>query len=99
MVDIGVEVRISGVLPAEALEELGDLSVATTAASTVLTGSVTDQAALLGLVARLRAYGLQVTEVRRVPAPRKPISSRTDDAAAPPPAEGGPQADQEGVGP
>ena len=68
MAEIGVEVRISGVVPEDALEELGDLTVTTTAASTVLVGAVTDQAALLGLLARLRAHGLQVTEVRRVPA-------------------------------
>lgn len=71
MAEISVEVRISGLLPEDARDDVGDLSVRTTGASTVLTGEVTDQAALLGLLARLRAHGLQVTEVRRVPAPRE----------------------------
>jgi hypothetical protein len=79
MAEISVEVRVSGLLPEDALEELGDLSVTTTTATTVLAGTVTDQAALLGLLARLRAQGLTVTEVRRVPAAREtPPDERTD---------------------
>jgi hypothetical protein len=65
--DINYEVRITGPVPDEALEDLGEVSVATAAASTVISGSVADQAALLGLLARLRAHGLLITEVRRVP--------------------------------
>lgn len=81
MAEIGVEVRISGLLPEGALEELGDLTVTTTTATTVLAGTVTDQAALLGLLARLRAQGLSVTEVRRVPAARQsPPDERTTTA-------------------
>jgi hypothetical protein len=67
MAEIAYEVRISGLVPEDALEELGDVDISTAAASTVLTGSVADQAALLGLLARLRAQGLEITEVRRVP--------------------------------
>lgn len=67
MPEITYEVRISGLVPEDALDDLGDVAVTTAAASTVLSGSVADQAALLGLLARLRALGLEITEVRRVP--------------------------------
>ena len=75
MSDIKFEVRISGLVPEDALEDLGDVSVTTTTASTVITGELADQAALIGLLDRLRAHGLLVTEVRRVPAtPESPTS-------------------------
>ena len=68
MAEITYEVRVSGELPEDALEELGEIDVSTAAATTVLSGSVADQAALLGLLARLRSHGLEITEVRRIPA-------------------------------
>ena len=49
MPDMNYEVRISGLVREDILQECGDVSVTTTDASTVLSGSVTDQAALLGL--------------------------------------------------
>ncbi|MGZ4595897.1 MAG: hypothetical protein ACXV3V_03140 [Actinomycetes bacterium] len=60
------EVRVSGLVPEDALEDFGDVNVTTTSVCTVLSGSLTDQAALLGLLARLSALGLNVMEVRRV---------------------------------
>jgi hypothetical protein len=60
------EVRISGLVRAEVLQDFGDVRVTTTDASTVLSGSVSDQAALLGWLERLRALGLDVIEVHRV---------------------------------
>jgi hypothetical protein len=68
MSEISYEVRVSGLVTPDTLEDLGDVDVTTAAASTVLSGSVADQAALLGLLSRLRAHGLEITEVRRVPA-------------------------------
>jgi hypothetical protein len=65
MSDISYEVRISG-LPEEVLEDFDDISVTTWGVSTVLSSSVNDQSALLGLLARLRSRGLDVIEVRRV---------------------------------
>ena len=50
----------------DAIAEFGDIQVTTTDVSTVLSGEVSDQSALLGLLARLRALGLDVVEVRRV---------------------------------
>ena len=66
MPDITYEVRISGLVREDVLEDCGDVSVTTADASTVLSGSVSDQAALLGLLQRLRALGLDVIEVHRV---------------------------------
>ena len=60
------EVRVSGLLPEEAAAAFGDVRVTTTDVSTVLSGELPDQAALLGLLARLREAGMNVMEVRRV---------------------------------
>jgi hypothetical protein len=62
------EIRISGAIPEEVAAEFGEVQVVTTAVSTVLSGDLADQAALLGLLARLRALGLTVLEVRHVQA-------------------------------
>jgi hypothetical protein len=60
------EIRVSGAVPDDAVAEFGDVHVLTTDVTTVLSGDLADQAALLGLLARLRALGLNVVEVRRV---------------------------------
>ena len=52
----------------------------TTDVTTVLSGELADQAALLGMLARLRAMGLDVVEVRRVLRPPEP---EAEPAAAP----------------
>lgn len=61
------EVWVAGVVPEQDLRDLGAVTVATERASTVLYGEIADQAALYGLLARLRALGLEVIEVRQVP--------------------------------
>ncbi len=66
MPDTTYEVRISGLVPEDVLEAFGDVNVTTTGVSTVLSGRVDDQSALLGLLARLRELGLDVIEVHRV---------------------------------
>jgi hypothetical protein len=66
MTEVTYEVRVSGLVPEEMLEDFGDVTMTTTAVCTVLSGSVADQSALLGMLARLRALGLDVMEVRRV---------------------------------
>jgi hypothetical protein len=60
------EIRVSGAVPDDAVAEFGDVHVLTTDVTTVLSGDLADQAALLGVLARLRALGLSVVEVRRV---------------------------------
>lgn len=64
---ITFEIHVEGVLDADSVADLGEVSMTTMAATTVLTGSVADQAALLGVLSRLRAHGLVVTELHRLP--------------------------------
>jgi hypothetical protein len=71
------EIRVSGVLPADAAAEFDDVRVSTADVSTVLTGELADQAALLGLLARLRELGVDVVEVRRVLTPTPPDSEES----------------------
>jgi len=60
------EIRVSGAVPEDAVAEFGDVHVLTTDVTTVLSGELADQAALLGLLARCRALGLNIVEVPRV---------------------------------
>lgn len=60
------QVHVRGELPLEALDELEYLTATVVPAETVLTGTVPDQAALLGLLGWLQSLGLEITEVRRV---------------------------------
>ncbi|MFI7061277.1 hypothetical protein ACIBL3_09860 [Kribbella sp. NPDC050124] len=63
------EIRVVGPVPEELLPQLGDVTITTLEMRTVLTGMFTDQAALHGFLQRLRAYGLDLVEVRSVVAP------------------------------
>ena len=81
MAPTAYEIRVTGTLPDDAVAEFGELHVATTDVTTVLSGDLADQAALLGMLARLRAMGLDVVEVRRVLRP--PEEPATEPAAAP----------------
>ena len=86
MAPTAYEIRVSGTLPDDAVAEFGDVEVVTTDVTTVLSGEMVDQAALLGLLARLRALGLNVVEVRRMlrPPPDTEVeSAETPDDAAP----------------
>lgn len=60
------EVRVTGLVPATVLLELGDVEVTSQEMRTVLSGTFEDQAALYGFLHRLRAFGLDIVEVRRV---------------------------------
>jgi len=75
------EIRVTGTLPDDAVAEFGELHVAATDVTTVLSGDLADQAALLGMLARLRAMGLDVVEVRRVLRPTEEPAA--EPAAAP----------------
>lgn len=62
------EVRVTGLVPTQdLLDELGDVEVARHEMRTVISGRFDDQAALYGFLHLLRAHGLEVVEVRRVP--------------------------------
>jgi hypothetical protein len=69
------EIRVTGVLPPEALLDFESLTASVEPVETVLHGPLPDQAALHGLLARLETFGVQVVEVRRLhdqPAPGLP---------------------------
>ena len=63
------EIRVVGQIPADLLSELGDVTVMELERRTVLTGIFPDQAALHGFLRQLRAYGLDLVELRSVPPP------------------------------
>jgi hypothetical protein len=69
MVETRYQARIVGCVPDDVLRELGAVTVAEQPAQTLVTGSFPDQAALHGFLARLRAFGLDLVELRAVPAP------------------------------
>jgi hypothetical protein len=60
------EIRVTGILPPEALMDFEELTAVPEPAMTVLHGPLADQAALYGLLARLQLLGIQVQEVRRL---------------------------------
>ena len=61
------EIRITGILPPEALLDFEDLIASVEPVETVVHGQLPDQAALHGLLAKLQNLGLELDEVRRVP--------------------------------
>ena len=60
--------RISGRIPAALTEVLAPLRSVETSVDTLLVGPVTDRAALHGYIAHLEALGLELVELRRLPA-------------------------------
>ena len=60
------EIRVSGVVPPEALLDFDRLSASVEPVETVLHGPIRDQAALNGLLARLEAFGVEVLEIHRL---------------------------------
>jgi hypothetical protein len=66
MVDATYEVRVAGPVPEEDLRDMGAVTLSVHQVNTVLYG-IPDQSALYGLLARLRALGIEVVEVRRIP--------------------------------
>lgn len=72
MRDEEYEIRVEGAIPPEALAELAGLEATTEPATTLLHGTVVDEAALYGILTFLRTFGLQVVEVRRTTIPEQP---------------------------
>jgi hypothetical protein len=60
------EVRVRGQLGGMLLGAFPDLLAQAHGTETVLTGPLTDQAALFGLLAQIEALGLELLEVRRI---------------------------------
>lgn len=65
MTPVTYEIRVVGKIGPAAREAFGGLEVDTEPTSTVLSGEM-DQAALHGLLDRVRALGLELVEIRRV---------------------------------
>ena len=61
-----VEIRVRGPVPADRAERLG-LRASVAPAHTVLRGTVADLPALHGALERIRAGGLEIVDVRRLP--------------------------------
>jgi hypothetical protein len=74
MLEASYQVRVSGVIPAELLAELRDLTVSVEPPETVLHGSLPDQSAVVGLISRIHGLGLRLIEVRRLPNDEDPLS-------------------------
>ncbi len=66
-----VEIRVRGPVPPETAHRLG-LHASLAPQRTVLRGTLPDRPALHGLLERLRAGGLELLEVRRLPPRRLP---------------------------
>ncbi|TCN43889.1 hypothetical protein EV644_1011028 [Kribbella orskensis] len=66
MVDATYELRVAGAVPEQDLRDLGAVTLAVDQVNTILYG-IPDESALYGLLSRLRALGIEVVEVRRVP--------------------------------
>jgi hypothetical protein len=77
MSDRVYEVRVAGLVPTrDLLQEFEDAEAVEHEVRTVVTGRFPDQAALHGFLHRLRAFGLEVVEVRRVQPPtHEPITA------------------------
>lgn len=61
-----LEIRVRGPVPPDVAERLG-MRASVSPADTVLRGQLADRPALHGVLDRLRANGIEVVEVRRLP--------------------------------
>ena len=73
------EVRVLGRVGPAACHSFADFAVQAEPAATVLSGTL-DQAALHGLIARIRDLGLELVDVRRVPP--NPVGDRFGGCSA-----------------
>jgi hypothetical protein len=78
------EVRVAGVVPEEDLRDLRVVAHGSAEPSTVLYGDIPDEAALFGLLTRLRDLGIEVIEVRRNPVLHPTTDGPDDDTGATP---------------
>ncbi|MDX6564998.1 MAG: hypothetical protein QOE10_660 [Gaiellales bacterium] len=71
-------IRIRGRLGATALSAFPSMVPELKGSETVLTGLLEDRSALFGVVAQIEALGLELLELRQIPA--RPTSRRSGDA-------------------
>lgn len=60
------EIRVAGLVPQQVLLQLAEVETSSREMRTVLVCRFRDQAELHGFLARLRTFGLEVVEVRRL---------------------------------
>ena len=77
MVDVTYEIRVAGAVPEQDLRDMGAVTLAVDQVNTIVY-SIPDQSALYGLLARLRALGIEVVEVRRILDPASSTTERID---------------------
>jgi hypothetical protein len=76
MKPLDFEIRVTGPVPADVVDEIPCARVVTRPVETILRGPVTDQGALHELLGRLQGLGLNLLEVRRLSAsPGGPLDS------------------------
>jgi hypothetical protein len=75
---VDYEIHIAGAVPGDVLGGLEDVQVLTQPLTSTLSGTVTDLAALHGLINRLHGAGLQLIEVHR-PVNRLGTVAASDD--------------------
>ena len=63
---LAYEIRVTGQVPDDVLEEIEGVQVNLQPVETILRGSVADQSALHQVILRLQGLGLELTEVRRL---------------------------------
>jgi len=66
MTGLDYEIRVTGLVPDDVLEEIENVRATIQPVGTILRGSVVDQAALHGVINRLQGLGLELVEVRRL---------------------------------
>jgi len=78
MAEATFEIRVAGAVPEQDLRDMGAVTLSVDQVNTVLY-SIPDQSALYGLLARLRALGIEVVEVRRIPDASTGLTEWTPD--------------------
>ncbi len=73
------EVRVTGPVPSTLVEAVGAAGVSEEPAQTVILTGPADQAALLGLLARLRSLGIELIEVRQLGESAEPHEAGSAD--------------------
>ena len=76
MKPLDFEIRVTGTVPADILDEIPCARVVARPVETILQGPVADQAALHELLNRLQGLGLDVLELRRLSASTAQADSR-----------------------
>jgi len=66
MTGLNYEIRVTGLVSDEVLEEIENVRATVQPVGTILRGTVEDQAALHGVINRLQGLGLELVEVRRL---------------------------------